>query len=262
MKPYYQHAGITIYHGDCREVLAGLEPCELLFTSPPYAQQRMYESGFGEWRDVIPPIMKALAPGPTQVLINLGLVHENGSVLEYWRDLFDSAKDAGWRLFGWYVWDKGFALPGNWNGRLAPAHEFIFHFNREARQPNKIVPCVCEGAMFHGKLRRADGSMSDISRRAPVPEFKIPDSVLRLSPARGQDDCTDVHPAVFPIELPSFVIRSYTLEGETVLDPFMGSGTTLRAAKDLGRRAIGIEIEEKYCEIAAKRLSQEVLSFD
>jgi site-specific DNA-methyltransferase (adenine-specific) len=69
------------------------------------------------------------------------------------------------------------------------------------------------------------------------------------------------HPTQKPISIIAPLIRCSASEGEVVLDPFMGSGTTLRAAKDLGRKAIGIEIEERYCEIAAKRMAQEVFEF-
>jgi len=87
-------------------------------------------------------------------------------------------------------------------------------------------------------------------------------------------DCIDVgrvvpghrealaHPTQKPEELMRRLIRFFTTPGDTILDPFMGSGTTLRAAKDLGRKAIGIEIEEKYCEIAAKRMAQAVLPLE
>jgi DNA modification methylase len=68
------------------------------------------------------------------------------------------------------------------------------------------------------------------------------------------------HPTPKPIKLLTALVTQFTDENETILDPFMGSGTTLRAAKDLGRKAIGIEIEERYCEIAAKRMQQEVLN--
>ena len=69
------------------------------------------------------------------------------------------------------------------------------------------------------------------------------------------------HPCPKPVEWMLWLVKWVSLEDETILDPFMGSGTTLVAAKQLGRRAIGIEIEERYCEIAANRLRQEVLEF-
>ena len=74
-------------------------------------------------------------------------------------------------------------------------------------------------------------------------------------------ESTRLHPTQKPLRLLRLLLTDYSEQGQTILDPFMGSGTTLRAAKDLRRKAIGIEIEEKYCEIAAKRLEQEVFDF-
>lgn len=93
--------------------------------------------------------------------------------------------------------------------------------------------------------------------RRPFTDGKRPRAILRF-PWSGTRD--PVHPAVKPVDLLRTLIARSTHRGEVVLDPFMGSGTTLRAAKDLGRKAIGIEIEERYCEVAARRMSQEVLA--
>lgn len=262
MKPYYDEDGCTIYHGDCREVLPRLEPCDLLFTSPPYGAQRDYAAPIGDWSELVPPIMEKIQHlAKSQVLINLGLIHRDGEVIEYWRPLLNAARAAGWHHFGWYSWDQGDGLPGDWNGRLAPSHEFIFHFNKAARAVNKIVKCRRAGDVTcRTGLRQKDGSISGWSH-GTVQEYKIPDSTLRITRQMARNGFEAEHPAVFPLELPCFIIRAFSDECELVLDPFMGSGTTLRAAKDLGRRVIGIEIEEKYCEIAAKRLVQKVLDF-
>lgn len=268
MKPYYDDGkGITIYHGDCREMLPSLEPCDLLFTSPPYGAQRDYLAPlyrYEDWAELVPPIMaKIQHSAEAQVLINLGLIHRDGEVIEYWKPLLESARAASWRHFGWYSWDQGDGLPGDWNGRLAPSHEFILHFNKAARAVNKIVRCRRAGDVpYPTGLRRKDGSISGWSHgTAPVQEWKIPDSTLRIGRQMARNGFEAEHPAVFPLELPNFIIRAFSDEGQLVLDPFCGSGTTIVAAKECGRRAIGIEIHEPYAEIAAKRLSQEVLEF-
>ena len=272
MKPYYDHAGIVIYHGDCREVLPALvmngpvlTPLwDVIFTSPPYGQQREYTIGKIDWDALVPPALSATSPDRRSAdVCELALIHKDGNVVPYWDSLISALGTEGWRLFGWYVWDQLNGLPGDWNGRLAPSHEWVFHFNANAIQPNKTVKAKTAGRSNAGSggLRHADGHVGKWNG-GPVQEFKIEDSVIRTDRVYHRCEYENEHPAIFPESLPAKFILTYSQEGQIICDPFMGSGTTLRAAKDLGRRAIGIEIEEKYCEIAAKRLSQEVMSFE
>jgi hypothetical protein len=141
----------------------------LLFTSPPYANQREYTTGgVSDWdalmRGVFRHLATAMAPAG-QVLVNLGLVHRDGEWQPYWQDWLDWMRAQGWRRFGLYAWDQGPGLPGDWNGRLAPAFELIFHFNREARQANKIVPCKWAGTPNKGSGLRGRSSSSPFWRQ-------------------------------------------------------------------------------------------------
>lgn len=254
----------TLILGDCRAWLAGVPPCftaDAVVTSPPYAQQRDYGSRISDWRSLVSGAMSALpSGGDVQVLVNLGLVHRDGEVIAYWDDLVADMRVAGWRLFGWYVWDQGPGMPGDWQGRLAPAHEFIFHFNMKARRPNKTTPSRYAGyvrAKPQGGLRRADGSMSGWSHGTQsTQDAKIPDSVIRITRHKHIGGIEAGHPAVFPSAFAAEMILAYTDAQGVVLDPFMGSGSTGVAALEHGRRFVGIEIDPGYFDIACRRIAE------
>jgi site-specific DNA-methyltransferase (adenine-specific) len=202
MKPYYDHNGITIYHGDCLEILPELEPVDLVLTDPPYG------CGKAEWDDEFPSwsiieffkISQAICVMP-------GLWHIGDCI------------NAMHKRYRWII--AGFNLNGMTFGKIGF---------------NNWIPAVCggEGIKHGGK----DAFLFSIGRE---PKFD--------------------HPSQKPLPFIKFLVSRLTEEGNTLIDPFLGSGTTLVAAKELGRRAIGIEIEEKYCEIAARRLAQEMLPF-
>jgi len=210
--PYYDHDGITIYHGDCREILPGLDPVDLVLTDPPY--------GIGEkWA---------------------------GGAVEGWKD----CKSGRGRLWsGGETWDENTIDRGLIEIVVNMAPDAIIWGGNYYSLP----PSRCW--LVWDKCQKFSGSEAELAWS----NLALPVRVYRLSRVESHSRETKRHPTQKPIDLFKWCIGHAPDNAKTILDPFMGSGTTLRAAKDLGRKAIGIEIEEKYCEIAAKRLAQGVL---
>jgi site-specific DNA-methyltransferase (adenine-specific) len=237
--PYYDHGGITIYHGDCREILPLLPKVDLVLTDPPYGETSLDWDSVAEiaWVDNI-PTDSFWCFGSFRLL---AAVHHRAG--------------KSWRFSQEIVWEKqngsGFhadrfrrvhELVGLWyRGKWSDIHhEPPLSGLKTARPPKRGSTPHLSGDGYRARALTGDGLLR---------------SVFRCPNLHGKA----LHPTQKPVELVSALLRYSCPDGGTVLDPFMGSGTTLRAAKDLGRKAIGIEIEEEYCEIAAKRLAQEVL---
>lgn len=238
------------------------ERASLVFTSPPYGNQRDYTTGgIGDWDALMQGVFRHLRQVMAedgQALVNLGLVHRENEWQPYWQGWLEWMRREGWRRFGLYVWDQGPGLPGDWNGRLAPAFELVFHFNRQARKPNKIVPCKWAGHIndSHGGMRGKDGTVGDWTHAGQgVQETRIPDNVLRITRHKARGIETE-HPAVFPVKLPEFVMQAYSDEGAVIYEPFAGSGTTLVAGERVGRRVRAIELAPEYVDVALLRWRQ------
>jgi DNA modification methylase len=165
-------------------------------------------------------------------------------------------REEGWRRFGLYVWDQGPGLPGDWNGRLAPSFELVFHFNKISRRANKTLPKLAKSiCLGHGsKLRDPDGTLKPVvSPEASLQPNKIPDNVIRVVRQKGPIGQGLDHPAVFPVDFAQFVIDAFTASQEIVYEPFCGSGSTVIAGEKLGRRVFAIEIEPAYVDVAVER---------
>ena len=241
------------------------EPASLCFTSPPYGNQRDYTQGIGDWDALMQGVFAHLPmAGDGQVLVNLGLIHRDNEVIPYWDGWLSWMRNQGWRRFAWYVWDQGPGMPGDWNGRLAPSFEFVFHFNREARRPNKIVPCKHAGQDSHLRadgsstaMRQKDGEVGGWSHAGePTQDTRIPDSVIRIMRHKGRIGQDIDHPAVFPVALPEHLMETFSNPGDLVFEPFNGSGSSLLAAERTGRQCRAVEIAPEYVDVAIRRFRQ------
>ena len=235
MKPYYEDDYVTLYHGRCEDVLPSLSLVDLVVTSPPYNKGGSDSAG---------TYFKALQDG-------YGDHDDNMPHAEYvaWQQsivasLWERLTDSGAIFYNHKPHAKGnvVTLPTELVPADIPIRQVITWDRGSGfvRQFTHFVPAY-EWVLLLAKpaFRLTTRSVDDV--------WRIP------------FDTGSEHPAPFPLKLATTAIGSTA--AATVLDPFAGSGTTLRAAKDLGRKAIGVELNERFCEIAAKRLGQEVLDF-
>ncbi len=226
---------------------------DCVFTSPPYLQQRDYTAEGKEkvqdWDGLMQGVFSILpVSDAAQVLVNLGLIHRDGEWISYWDGWMEYMRHIGWRRVGWYVWDQGPGMPGDWNGRLAPSHEFIWHFNKKSIRANKARECKDAGQPSGGKRQRGkDGTVT--AGNASVQSHAIHDSVFRVN-RQGSTHGADGHPAPFPVGLPLIALQSW---GGDIYEPFCGSGTTLIACEQLGRKCYGMEISPAYCDVIVQR---------
>jgi DNA modification methylase len=265
LNPYYERDGITIFHADCRDVLPTLAAgsVDLVVTSPPFNAGMEYEEGawqtLEEYRDWLNGCMVALWPvcasgaWVTCELQDLHVSPEHSHHLPKQKEQFCMATcahltvamdRAGWYYKGEVIWDRG-----RWMNNMA---------GRMACAPGSPALLVQHSRILF--FRKPGG-------RAGVYQFPEQSNEWKARWCRSvwthvHPASHDEHPAVFPRSLPFGLMEGWSLPNSLVLDPFMGSGTTLAAAKMLGRAAVGIEKEERYCEIAARRLEQSVLPLE
>ena len=242
----------------CLQNLMDGRKAGLLFTSPPYLNQRAYKTGVDDWDVLMRGVFSHCHMTDSgQILVNLGIVHRDHEWLPYWDGWIEWMREQGWRRFGLYVWDKGAAMPGKQQGRLGNSFEFVFHFNRVTTGPNKTVRSLSAGQVSHragarpGGQRAFDGTIKSWSQPdRQVQSLRVPDNVIRV---HRRDLGVPDHPAIFPVALPGFFLTAYTDTGGIVYDPFVGSGTTIIAAEREKRRCYAMEIAPEYCDVAVAR---------
>lgn len=249
MKPYFEQGGITIYHGDCREVLSRLDVAvDLILADPPYGDTSLdWDVRDLAWLTASAPLLK-----PT------GSSWCFGSMRMFMAQATDIAA-VGFRLAQDIVWEKHNGS-GFHADRFKRVHEHAVQFYRAATPWADIYksPVTTPDATARTvRRKRRPPHMGHIEAASYTSEDGGPRLMTSVIPVRSCHGSA-VHPTQKPTGILTPLIEYSCPPGGLVLDPTMGSGSTLVAAKQLGRRAIGIDVDEKWCEAAANRLIQEL----
>jgi site-specific DNA-methyltransferase (adenine-specific) len=246
MKPYYEHAGITIYHADCREILPQLKS-DCIITDPPYGETSLpWDSQVSGWMDAAAKVTTSLwCFGSLQMFLDMAREDEIGQ----------------WKRSQEIVWEKHNG--SNFHAdRFRRVHELAVHFylgEWSAIWKNPVTTPTATARTVRRKEKPAHfNSVEPSTYISHDGGPALMRSVIYARSCHGQA----LHPTQKPVTIIEPLLRYSSPPHGLVVDPFMGSGSTLEAAKNLGRRAIGIDIEEQCCEIAANRLAQDVLKFD
>jgi site-specific DNA-methyltransferase (adenine-specific)/site-specific DNA-methyltransferase (cytosine-N4-specific) len=265
-----------IFLGDCLDVLNDIEDnsVDLIITSPPYADARkniyggIHPDKYVEW--FLPrsaELLRVIKPTGTFIL-NIKEKVFNGERHPYVLNLILEMRKQGWLWTEEFIWHKKNCYPGKWPNRFRDAWERLLQFNKTKRfkmfQEAVMVPI---GDWSNGRLKNLskidlirDNSKSGSGFGKNVSNWlnrdKVyPTNVLHLATICYNKD----HSAVFPEAIPEWFIKLFTEENDWVLDPFMGSGTTIKVAEKMKRNSIGIDNQRKYYEMVKNNISESVL---
>ena len=257
----------SLYLGDCREQLRMLpaESVDLVVTSPPYADSRSTTYGgvkpddYVDWfLPVSAELLRVLKPTGTFVL-NIKEKVVNGERHTYVIELILAMRQQGWLWTEEFIWHKKNSYPGKWPNRFRDSWERLLQFNKDRKfhmyQDEVMVPMGDWAERRLKKLSHTD-NMRDPSKVGSGFGKRVanwigrdkayPTNVLHMATETKNRN----HSAVFPDDLPKWFIKLFTQPGDCVLDPFMGSGTTVKVALQMRRNAIGMEILPEYFQLA------------
>jgi site-specific DNA-methyltransferase (adenine-specific) len=248
-RPLFHRAGVTVLQGDILDVPLRPGSIDLLVTSPPYGVDIQYASSpddlpYPEYLDFTEAWLRRcweFAKPDGRACVNIPLDKNKGGHRSLYADVVDRARRAGWQYFSTVVWNEQ-----NISRRTA------WGSWRSASAPHVIAPVEMIVLLYKERWEKTTRGRSDIGRQEFIDWTNGVWTFSGETRRRG-------HPAPFPLELPKRCIKLFSYVGDTVLDPFLGSGTTLVACRALGRRGIGVDVSRRYCEMAMERLAQQVL---
>jgi len=263
--------------GDCREILENIRDnsIDLILTSPPYADRRKNTYGgiapekYVEWfLPISQQLLRVLRPTGTFIL-NIKEKAENGERNAYVLELILALRNQGWLWTEEFIWHKKNCYPGKWPNRFRDAWERLLQFNKTRSfamyQEAVMVPI---GGWANGRLKKLseidkirDNSKSGSGFGKNISNWLDRNMVYPTNVVQFATVCNNKnHSAAFPEELPEWFIRLFTKKYDTVLDPFLGSGTTVEVAQRMERNSIGIEIMPEYVAMVKAKIKTSVKS--
>ena len=263
-----------VMHGDCLEVMRQRlkdASVNLIVTSPPYADQRkntyggIHPNDYVDWWLPRAEEMKRVLRPNGSLVLNIKERVVAGQRHTYVLELILEMRKRGWLWTEEYVWHKKNCYPGKWPNRFRDAWERLLHFTLDRKfamyQEEVMVPMgdwrqsrlsnLSAIDMARDESKVGSGFGKNISNWVGR-DLAYPTNVLHMA-----TECANkAHSAAFPSALPEWFIKLFTKPDDIVLDPFMGSGTTLLASKALGRSSVGIDTSKTYCRIAEAKLAE------
>lgn len=251
-----------IIHGDCVEIMRSFDPesIDLVITSPPYDDLRNYNGYQFNFEGVAKALFRIIKKGGVVVWV-VGDATINGSETgtSFRQALF--FKEVGFNIHDTMIFKKRNPIPQVYRKRYTNEFEFMFVFSKGLVKTHNpiMVDCLHAGLELNGTTYKNYSKDVQIRKKIakPVKDKKIKGNIWEYVVGKNKEDQpAKEHPAPFPLQLAEDHVLSWTNEGDIVLDPMCGSGTTCVAAKRLNRRYIGIDISKEYCDLSERRMKE------